>query len=85
VSDLLLVVGCDGADQASALVTAVLAVLGGGGFLTVDASRFSGAAERLKLCRMPAHRGLRYREGAHIETEIVARKPEPLEGFAVAS
>jgi len=85
VSDLLLVVGCDGADNASAVVTAVLPMLGGGGLLAVDASRFSGAAERLKLCRMLAHRGLRYHEGAHIETEMVARKPEPLEGFAIAS
>jgi hypothetical protein len=85
LSDLLLIVGCESADQASAVVSAVLPILGPGGTLAIDAGRMTGSGERLRLCGMLAHRGLRYRDGAHVETEIVAHKPEPMDAFAVAS
>lgn len=85
LSDLLMIVGCVDAAQASAVVTAVLPILRDGGTLVTDASRFAHSSERLKFCRMLAHRGLRYREGAHVETEILARKPELQEIFSVAS
>ena len=83
-SELLMILGCAGADQASAVVTAVLPMLAAGGTLAIDAGRFIDAQERLRLCQMLAHRGLRYREGAHVETAIIAHKPEPLE-FSIAS
>ncbi len=82
-SDLLIILGCAGADQASVVVTAVLPMLAPGGTLAIDAC-LAGPDERLRLCRMLAHRGLRYREGVHMETEIIAHKPLPLE-FSVAS
>jgi hypothetical protein len=83
-SDLLLVVGCIDADQASAVVSAVLPILRQGGVLATDAGRFANSGERLRFCRMLAHRGLRYREGAHVETDILARKPELEALFSVA-
>jgi hypothetical protein len=83
-SDLLLILGCDGADQTSAVVSAVLPMLAAGGTLAIDASRFADSQERLRLCRMLAHRGLRYSEGAHVETAVIAHRPEPLD-VAIAS
>jgi hypothetical protein len=76
LSDLLLILGCGDAAKAGEVISAVLPILREGGVLAVDASLMAGSEERLKLCRALAHRGLRYREGAHQETEILAYKPE---------
>jgi hypothetical protein len=85
LSDVLLILGCDTADQAAEILTAVLPILSIGGYLAIDASRMSGFAERGRLCQILAHRGFRYREGVQAETEIVAYKPDVAELFAIAS
>ena len=85
LSDILLIVGCIDAEHASAVVTAVLPILREGGTLVTDAGRFTNSSERLRFCRMLAHRGLRHAETAHAETEITASKPYPQDLFSIAS
>ena len=83
LSDVLLVLGCESADKAVEVVSAVLPILRHGGVLAVDAGRFR-REERARLCRMLGHRGLRYSENAHLRAEIVAHRPEAIE-FSLAS
>ncbi len=85
LSQILLVIGCSDIDRIAETLTNVLPILAPGGVLGVDASRLSCVSERVRLCRMLAHRGLRYRDGVELHGEIVAYKAELTALFAIAS
>ena len=84
-SQTLLIMGCASAAQVVATVDNVLAVLVPGGFLGIDASRIAAPADRIRLRQMLAHRGLRSRAGTEIHGEIILRRPDLEEAFALAS
>jgi hypothetical protein len=85
LSQILLIVGCGDIDRIAETLSNVLPILAPGGVLGVDASQLHAVSERIRLCRMLAHRGLRYRDGVELHAEIIARKPEFAELFAIAS
>ena len=85
LSQILLIVGCADMDRIAETLANVLPILAPGGALGVDASCLHSVNERVQLCRMLAHRGLRYRDGVELQAEIVARKPELVEQLAFAS
>jgi hypothetical protein len=85
LSQVLLIVGCAEFDKIAETLTNVLPILAPGGVLGVDASLLPSVSERVRLCRLLAHRGLRYRDGIELYAEIVAYKPDLETLFAMAS
>ena len=85
LSQILLIVGCADLDRIAETLTNVLPILAPGGALGIDATCLHSVIERVRLCRMLAHRGLRYRDGVELHAEIVAHKPERVEQLAFAS
>ena len=83
LSDVLMVLGAVDADQAGAIVSAVLPILKPEGVLAIDAGGL-GVGDRERLCRMLAHRGLRHGAKAAEMTEIVAYRPS-VEALSLAS
>ncbi len=85
LSQILLIIGCASVDHISETLGAVLPILAPGGVLGIDANRIGAVSERSRLCQILAHRGLRYRAGIELHAEIIARKPDLTEVFALAS
>jgi hypothetical protein len=85
LSEVLLLIGCTSVDHISESLGYVLPILAPGGVLGIDAHRIAAVSERSRLCQMLAHRGLRYRAGMELHADIIARKPDLTEVFALAS
>ncbi len=85
LSQILLIIGCASVDQIAETLSNVLPILAPGGALGIDANRIGAVSERSRLCRLLAHRGLRYAPGIELHAEIVAHKPDLSEAFALAS
>lgn len=85
LSQILLIIGCGSVDHITETLGNVLPILAQGGLLGIDANRIGAVSERARLCQMLAHRGLCYRAGMELHAEIIARKPDLTETFALAS
>ena len=84
-SQVLLIVGCASVSHIRETLDLVMPILASGGRLGVDASQIASVSERFNLCQLLAHRGLRYAVGMERRAEIIARKPNLMETFAIAS
>jgi hypothetical protein len=85
LSQVLLIVGCESVDRIAEIVSKVLPILAPGGTIGIDANRIGSVSERVRLCGILAHRGLRYRASVELRPEIIAHKPHVADVFDLAS